>query len=75
MARIFSHTPNTVDMAANTMNRKNKEFPLEKSSRAHVLPIPEKEITWLELCNLIKAEDPSPFPALSQIEVYGRVKR
>ena len=39
------------------------------------MPIPEKEITWLELCNLIKAEDPSPFPALSQIEVYGRVKR
>ena len=52
-----------------------QEFPLEKSSRAHVLPIPEKEITWLKLCNLIKAEDPSPFPALSQIEVYGRVKR
>ena len=54
---------------------RQQEFPLEKSSRAHVLPIPEKEITWLELCNLIKAEDPSPFPALSQIEVYGRVKR
>lgn len=52
-----------------------QEFCLEKSSRAHVLPIPEKEIIWLELCNLIKAEDPSPFPALSQIEVYGRVKR
>ena len=52
-----------------------QEFPLEKSRRAHVLPIPEKEITWLELCSLIKAEDPSPFPALSQIEVYGRVKR
>ena len=52
-----------------------QEFCLEKSSRAHVLPIPEKEIIWLELCNLIKPEDPSPFPALSQIEVYGRVKR
>lgn len=51
-----------------------QEFPLEKSNRAHVLPISEKEITWLELCNLIKAKDPSPFPALSQIEVYGRVK-
>jgi hypothetical protein len=52
-----------------------QEFSLEKSSRAHVLQIPEKEISWLELCNLIKAKDPSPFPALSQIEVYGRVKR
>ncbi len=48
------------------------DFPLEKSVRGHVLTFPEKEITWLELCNLIKADDPSPFPALSQIEVYGR---
>lgn len=48
------------------------EFPLEKSLRGHSLTFPEKEITWIELCNLIKADDPSPFPALSQIEVYGR---
>lgn len=48
------------------------EFPLEKSLRGHALTFPEKEITWIELCNLIKADDPSPFPALSQIEVYGR---
>jgi len=49
-------------------------FTLEKSSRPHVLTFPKKEITWVVLCNLIKADDPSPFPALSQIEVYGRVK-
>lgn len=47
------------------------EFSLEKSSGAHVLTFPEREIEWLELCNLVKADDPSPFPALSQIEVYG----
>ena len=40
--------------------------------RGHVLTFPEREVTWVELCNLIKAEDPSPFPALSQIEVYGK---
>ena len=40
--------------------------------RGHVLTFPEKEIQWIELCSLIKADDPSPFPALSQIEVYGR---
>lgn len=50
----------------------SQEFALEKSVRGHVLTFPEKEITWVELCNLIKANDPSPFPALSQIEVYGR---
>lgn len=49
-----------------------QDFALEKSVRGHVLSFPEKEITWIELCNLIKADDPSPFPALSQIEVYGR---
>lgn len=31
-----------------------------------------KTITWLRMERLIKADDPSPFPALSQIEVYGR---
>lgn len=50
-----------------------EEFALEKSSRAHVLTFAEKEITWLALGRLIKAEDESPFPALTQIEVYGSV--
>lgn len=51
----------------------SQDFALEKTSRAQTLTFPEKEITWLELGNLIKADDPSPFPALSQIEVYGYV--
>lgn len=50
----------------------NMDFPLEKSTKGQVITFPEKEITWVELCNLIKADDPSPFPALTQIEVYGR---
>lgn len=37
--------------------------------------INRKEITWLTLGELIKADDPSPFPALTQIEVYGRESR
>ena len=31
----------------------------------------KKAIIWLRLGELIKADDPSPFPALTQIEVYG----
>ena len=27
---------------------------------------------WMRLHDLIKADDPSPFPALTQIEVWGR---
>lgn len=49
----------------------SEEFSLEKSNRAHVLTFAEREITWIQLEKLKKAEDPSPFPALTQIEVYG----
>ena len=45
---------------------------LEKSRLGHVKEIEPKKIKWLKLEKLIKADDPSPFPALSQIEVYGR---
>lgn len=47
------------------------DWELEKSVLPHILPIEKKKITWIKLCNLIKADDASPFPALSQIEVYG----
>lgn len=43
----------------------------EKSCKPHVLKIERKGITWLKFGELIKADDPSPFPALTQIEVYG----
>jgi len=45
---------------------------MQKSVKPHVFSIEKKGITWLKLSNLIKADDPSPFPALIQIEVYGR---
>ena len=48
------------------------EWPLEKSLRPHILTTDRKRISWLRLERLIKADDPSPFPALTQIEVYGK---
>lgn len=45
---------------------------LEKSLEPHVIPMKKTGITWLKFGNLIKADDPSPFPALTQIEVYGK---
>ena len=44
---------------------------LEKRGDAQVFTFPAKTITSLKLDNLIKADDPSPFPALTQIQVYG----
>ena len=45
---------------------------LEKSVEPHIISLERKGITWLTFGQLIKADDPSPFPALTQIEVYGR---
>lgn len=44
----------------------------KKCGDPHVFKIKKEGITFLKLGDLIKADDPSPFPALTQIEVYGR---
>ncbi len=46
-------------------------IPMEKTSVGQEIVFGKKEITWLELRELKKAMDESPFPALAQIEVYG----
>lgn len=49
----------------------SEEIHMEKSSKPHVFSIVRKKITWLKLEKLIKSDEPSPFPALTQIAVYG----
>lgn len=46
---------------------------LIKSDKSQTFHISPREIEWLTFGTLIKAEDESPFPALTQIEVYGRI--
>lgn len=45
---------------------------LNKGGEAQVFCIQKSNIKWLELSELIKADDSSPFPALTQLQVYGR---
>lgn len=45
---------------------------LKKGGEAQIFSIHKTNIEWLKLSNLIKADDPSPFPALTQLQVYGR---
>ena len=47
-------------------------LPLAKTGVAQRFPIKEQMVEWVRLHGLVKAEDPSPFPALTQIEVWGR---
>lgn len=48
------------------------DMEMKKSQKPHELDFPEKTITWLEMHDMKKSGEPSPFPALSQIEVYGK---
>lgn len=43
-----------------------------KTDKGQTFKIQPREIEWLTFGTLIKAEDESPFPALTQIEVYGK---
>lgn len=45
---------------------------LEKTAAGQRFPFPAKRVEWVRLDTLIKADDPSPFPALTQLELWGR---
>lgn len=47
---------------------------LEKSYAPHIIEFDKKTIDWVVISELIKADDPSPFPALTEMEVYGKIK-
>lgn len=48
---------------------------LEKRADGQAISFEKRVVTWLEFKKLIKAEKESPFPALTQLEVYGVVTR
>jgi hypothetical protein len=52
-------------------NGRTSSFPLVKSGAAQGFSIEPCIVEWVELHGLIKAEDGSPFPALTQIEIWG----
>jgi hypothetical protein len=52
-----------------------EQISLIKTEKPQEFKICKKDISWIRLENLIKADDPSPFPALTQIEVYGLDKK
>lgn len=46
-------------------------LPMEKISAPQVMSFPARAVEWVELGDLVKADDESSFPALSQIEIWG----
>ena len=68
----FPHDNWWVEMKVTFSDGTTEVLPLVKGGEPQRFDIVKKGITWLELSDLIKADDPSPFPALSQLMVYGR---
>ncbi|ABC94204.1 hypothetical conserved protein (plasmid) [Rhizobium etli CFN 42] len=52
-------------------NGKTRSFSLTKTGVAQCFSIEPYIVEWVELHGLVKAEDGSPFPALTQIEIWG----
>lgn len=68
----FPHD-NWWEKATVTFSDGSKEIlELRKGGEAQIFNIHKNDIEWLELSELIKADAPSPFPALTQLQVYGR---
>ncbi len=49
----------------------DKKLTFEKTGEGQEFTFKPKDIKWIKLHSLNKADDESPFPALTQIEVYG----
>lgn len=44
---------------------------MEKSDQPHGFQVSEQGVEWVRLSELVKADDPSPWAALVQLEAYG----
>ena len=67
----FPHDNWWTEATVNFSDGSSLLFSMEKSSAPHELTFEKKQIEWVELCELKKSPEESPFPALTQIEVYG----
>lgn len=48
------------------------DMEMKKSAMPHEISFPAKQICWMEMSRMEKSEEPSSFPALTQIQVFGR---
>lgn len=47
------------------------EVDLVKTGEAQSIKFPPRKVTWAKIHSMIKADDPSPYPALTLLEVWG----
>ncbi len=67
----FPHDSWWTQVTLNFSDGSHIDWKLQKSGKAQQITFEPKKISWISMNKLIKADDPSPFPALTQLEVYG----
>ena len=60
------------DYRDSTVDGSDIAFDLWKTGDRQWIPLGNKKISWLRLERLIKSDDPSAFPALTQLELIGK---
>ncbi|WP_213496873.1 discoidin domain-containing protein [Lactococcus formosensis] len=68
----FPHDSYWTDVEIVFSNNENIEFKIIKSDQFQVYEFPPVRTCTITLRNLKKALDDSPFPALTQLEIYGK---
>lgn len=67
----FPHDNYWVEATVTFPDGSKEVLPLQKTALPQSFSIAPREVDSLTLCELKKAEGPSPFPALTQIEAWG----
>lgn len=67
----FPHDNWWASASVNFSNGESMVIPLKKTDEGQEVTFDKKIIQWMEIGKLIKSDEPSPFPALTQVEVYG----
>ena len=68
----FPHDAWWTEATITFSRNREMQVKLEKKDGPQEITFPRKTTRFIKLSNLIKADDPSPFPALIQLEVYGK---
>ncbi len=67
----FPHDSWWVSAMLEFSDQSSHTFGLERTEKPQSIDFLSREVTWVVLKQLSKADDESPFPALSQIEIWG----
>jgi formylmethanofuran dehydrogenase subunit D len=67
----FPHDSYWTEVTLLFSDASSETFSLQKNTSPQFFYFKKRAVTYVQLTNLVKAEDESPFPALTEFEVYG----